>query len=50
MEVGSAYELSGVDAVAIIPMDNTELNAKTLTINLFKEKGERVGSSMILTP
>lgn len=50
MEVGSAYELNGVDAVAITPMDNAELNAKTLTVNLFKEKGERVGASMLLNP
>lgn len=50
MELGHAYELNGVDAVAVIPYDNSALNAKTLTCNLFKEKAERVGAAMMLSP
>ncbi|KAL8435611.1 hypothetical protein Efla_005956 [Eimeria flavescens] len=48
MELGHAYELNGVDAVAVTPFDNAALNAKTLTCNLFKEKAERVGATMML--
>lgn len=48
MEIGHAYELNGVDAVAVTPFDNGDLNAKTLTCNLFKEKAERVGAALML--
>ncbi|XP_026193627.1 uncharacterized protein LOC34619369 [Cyclospora cayetanensis] len=47
MEIGHAYELNGVDAVAITPFDYTALNAKTLTTSLFQEKAERSGASML---
>ena len=48
MEIGHAYELTGVDAVAVTPLDNAALSAKTLTCNLFQEKAERVGASLML--
>lgn len=48
MELGHAYELQGVDAVAVTPFDNAALNAKTLTCTLFQEKAERVGASLML--
>lgn len=50
MELGHAYELNGVDAVAVTPFDNAALNSKTLTCNLFQEKAERVGASLLLAP
>lgn len=49
MEIGSAYEISGVDAVAVTPFDNKELDAKTLTCSLFCEKAERAkGAALTL--
>lgn len=48
MEIGHAYELNGVSAVAVTPFENADLNAKTLTCSLFKEKAERVGSALML--
>lgn len=50
MELGHAYEINGVDAVAVTPYDNTALNTKTLTCNLFTEKAERVGATLMLVP
>lgn len=50
MELSQAYELNGVDVVAVIPFDNAALNAKTLTAKLFKEKAERVGAGLMLAP
>ncbi|CDJ33913.1 uncharacterized protein EMH_0086380 [Eimeria mitis] len=48
MECGQAYELNGVDGVAVTPLDSSALQAKTLTSNLFKEKAERAGASLML--
>ncbi|CDJ51079.1 hypothetical protein, conserved [Eimeria brunetti] len=49
METGQAYELNGVDGVAATPLESAALQAKTLTLNLFKEKAERAGACLVLS-